>query len=81
MFQIEKVLCNKFDWGLRDEIHALVAALEVLSLAAMIAKTQKMETILQEKNKGQDREKMKREIFIHHHRQIVKNQKIKASLY
>lgn len=49
MFQTEKVLCNKFEWGLWDVVHALATTLEVQSLAVIIAKAHKMEMIVQKK--------------------------------
>lgn len=59
MFQIEKALCDKFEWGFKDEIYGLVAASKVCNLAAMTTKAQKVERIIQERNRGKDRERMK----------------------
>lgn len=45
---------------MRDEIHTLIAGSECKSLATMIAKAHKMETIIQDKSRNFERERMER---------------------
>ncbi|KAA3483952.1 ATP-dependent zinc metalloprotease FtsH [Gossypium australe] len=62
MFQTEKARCEKFELGLRDEIRALVAALDCQSLAAMTVKAYKMETIVQDRSRSFESERIKHEM-------------------
>ncbi|KAA3459217.1 Hexaprenyldihydroxybenzoate methyltransferase, mitochondrial-like protein [Gossypium australe] len=61
MFPTEKEMCDKFKWwGLRDEIHAFVAAYECKTLVELTAKAHKMESIIKDRSKNFKKERMKR---------------------
>lgn len=73
MFYTKNEMCDKFEWGLRDEVRALVAASECMSLAAMTVKAHKMKTIIRDKSRSSERGRMKCECLFFHLHQVLRS--------